>query len=291
MRLPEHKDIPKSSPLEPQPTQLVEQTGEHSQGLEWWWGQLGSLDHGLTINSLTPDLVDVHYLDVRPLSNLSDGILSINGLRGVFSSSLGYVIIRVHVEGVQGYDEDQVALVILDSIGFGSWILVTLGTPTIKQIINMIKESEINELSVSLNGSRINQLLACWQAELLIWKETVANQAADPTNLDKTVKTTKKEEVDAFSSKIIYGWMKTLLLGNNMYVMTQSLEGGEGPCLPNGLSVVNTCTEVISGSKQVIVVVKNLTAFPITIAKGVKITQVFSANAVPPVKITPDTLE
>ena len=33
---------------------------------------------------------------------------------------LGYVITRVQVEGVWGYDEDQVALVISDSTGFGS---------------------------------------------------------------------------------------------------------------------------------------------------------------------------
>ena len=66
--------------------------------------------------------------------------------------------------------------------------------------------------------------------------------------------------------------MKTLLLGNNMHVITQSLKGGDGPHLPHGLSVVNMYTEVISGSKQAVVVVKNLTATSITIAKGVKVT-------------------
>ena len=65
------------------------------------------------------------------------------------------------MEGVWGYDEDQVALVILDSTGFGSQVPITLGTHTINWIINMIKESEIDELSDSLNGSRIAQLLAC----------------------------------------------------------------------------------------------------------------------------------
>ena len=44
-------------------------------------------------------------------------------------------------------------------------------------------------------------------------------------------------------------------------------------------------TEVISGSKWVSVVVKNLTAILITIAKGVKAIQVVVANAVPPVEI------
>ena len=62
---------------------------------------------------------------------------------------------------MQCYDEDQVALVIPDPTDFGSQVLVILGTPTINQIIIMIKESEIDELSISLNGSRISYLLAC----------------------------------------------------------------------------------------------------------------------------------
>ena len=112
----------------------------------------------------------------------------------------------------------------------------------------MIKESEIDELSLSLNGLRIAQLLACCQAGLLIQRETVTNQTVDPTDLDEVV-TTKREEVDAFSSKIIHGQMKTLLLGNNMHVMTKFVKGGDGPHLPQGLSVMNTYTEVISRSK------------------------------------------
>ena len=75
---------------------------------------------------------------------------------------MGNKIIRVQVEGVLGYDKDQVALVIPDSTGFGSQVPVTLGTPTINHITNEIKESEIDEVLVSLNGSRTAQLLACW---------------------------------------------------------------------------------------------------------------------------------
>ena len=111
------------------------------------------------------------------------------------------------------------------------------------------------------------------------------------TDLNEVVKTTKKEEVDAFSSKIIHSQIKTLLLENNMHVMTQSLKGGDQPHLPPCLSVVNTYTEVISGSKWVTVVVKNLMAASITIAKGIKVPQVVAVNAVPPVELTPDTLE
>ena len=76
-----------------------------------------------------------------------------------------------------------------------------------------------------------------------------------------------------------------------MYVMTQSLRGGDGPHLPHDLCVVNTYTEVISGSRWVTVVVKNLTAASITITKGIKVTQVVALNAVPPMKLTLNTLE
>ena len=76
-----------------------------------------------------------------------------------------------------------------------------------------------------------------------------------------------------------------------MHVMTQHLKGGDGPNLHHGLSVVNTYTEVISGSKRVAVLVINLTAAPITIAKGVKVFQVVVVNVVPPLEVTPRTLK
>ena len=87
----------------------------------------------------------------------------------------------------------------------------------------------------------------------------------DLTDLKEAVKT-KKEDIDAFSSKIIHGWTKTMLLGNNMHVMMQSLKWGDGPHLPHSLSVLHTYTKVTTGRKQVAVIVKNLMAILITIA-------------------------
>ena len=44
--------------------------------------------------------------------------------------------------------------------------------------------------------------------------------------------------------------MKTMLLENNMHVMTQVLKGADAPHLPHGLSVVNMYTKLILGSKM-----------------------------------------
>ena len=94
-------------------------------------GSWGLLDSGSSINAVTLEFIKAHSLDVGPLSNLVDITLKINGFGGLFSHPLGYVIIRVQVEGVKGYNEDQIALVILDLTAFGSKVLVILGTPTI----------------------------------------------------------------------------------------------------------------------------------------------------------------
>ena len=82
---------------------------------------------------------------------------------------------------------------------------------------------------------------------------------------------TKKEEIDAFPSKITHTQTKTMFLGSNMHVMMQTLEERDGSCLPHGLNIMNTYTDMATGSKQVAGMMKNLTTAPITISKGVKI--------------------
>ena len=71
---------------------------------------------------------------------------------------LGYVIIWVQVDRVQGYDEDQIALVIPDLSNFAAHIPVILGTPTISHVINVMKETEIDALSEHQSGSSLSSV-------------------------------------------------------------------------------------------------------------------------------------
>ena len=82
-----------------------------------------------------------------------------------------------------------------------------------------------------------------------------------------------------------------MFLGSNMHLMTQSLEGGDMPCFSHGLSVMNTYTKMTTRSKQVSVMVNNLAATLITIAKGVKVVQVVATNVVLKVEVVPGALE
>ena len=108
-----------------------------------------------------------------------------------------------------------------------------------------------------------------------------------PNQLEQGSQNDKEERSGCFFIQSNTWPNKTLFLGNNMHVMTQSLKRGDGPHLPQGLSVVNTYTEVISWNKSVAVVVKNLMATLTTITKGVKVTHVIAANAIPPVEVNP----
>ena len=70
------------------------------------------------------------------------------------------MIIQVQVDGVQGYDEDQIALVILDFSDFAVQVPVILGTPTISHIINVIKEKEIDALVTPWVNTQVAHLLS-----------------------------------------------------------------------------------------------------------------------------------
>ena len=82
------------------------------------------------------------------------------GVGQTYTRPLGYVIIQVQVDGVQGYDEDQIALVMPDLSNFGTQIPVILGTPTISQVINVMKEAEIDALAMPWANARVAHLLS-----------------------------------------------------------------------------------------------------------------------------------
>ena len=75
---------------------------------------------------------------------------------------MGYVIIQIQVDGVKGYDEDQIALVIADLSNFAAQIPVISGTPTINYIVNVMKEMEIDALAIPwVNARTAHLLLVC----------------------------------------------------------------------------------------------------------------------------------
>ena len=91
------------------------------------------LDDGSQINSVTPAYAHEHDMVIGSLQELAgnpSGNL-IQGMGGCQTGALGYVVFRVQIEGMKSYDEEQVALVVVDDTKFGHRVPIILGTPTI----------------------------------------------------------------------------------------------------------------------------------------------------------------
>ena len=89
------------------------------------------LDNGAQVNTITPRYVKEHSLPVGPITNLTGSKVTCVGLGNAYTRLLGYVVIWVQVDRVQGYNEDQIALIILDFSNFAMRVPIILGTPSI----------------------------------------------------------------------------------------------------------------------------------------------------------------
>ena len=106
------------------------------------------LDNSTQINTITPGFIENHSLDVGLLFDLMSRWVTCTGLWNTFTWPIGYIIIHVQVYVVQGYDEDQITLIVPDLSSFVAWVSVILGIPTIGHVMNMIREREIDALVI-----------------------------------------------------------------------------------------------------------------------------------------------
>ena len=108
------------------------------------------LDNGSQLNFMIPAYAIKRGLNIMSLDRLakeSGGALPpINCLRGGFVKPKGFLIVKVQVLCVKGYNEDQIVIVMDDPNMKECPVL--LGTPTIYQVMPVIKESEINQLAI-----------------------------------------------------------------------------------------------------------------------------------------------
>ena len=191
---------------------------------------------------------------------------------------LDYVIIWVQVDGDQGYDEDQIALVIPDLSNFAAWIPVILGTPTISHAINVMKEPEIDALATPWANARVAYLLVVHRmTAVMVGDEFMVVSSTD--DHDEVVFPWNVETVEAFSSCAVQLRVKRAHTSGHINVMTQALWAKDSS-LPQGLTVQNMYMELRQGSKNAVVVVRNSTAYPETLCKKTLVARAIVANLV-----------
>ena len=243
------------------------------------------LDNGAQLNFITPAYAQERGMDIMSLDHLAQeiggSIPLIRGIGGISVESVGFVMMNIKVPCVQGYNEDQNAIVI-DDPGMSEW-LVILGTPTLYCVMEVIKESKISKLAVPWASSRVSWLMRDIQAKLgQVVMNDVANKPISPLNVDEVVRVVSKCTVPPFGHKAIHGKVNLILHGYKMNVMTHGLEK-RSPSLPLGIDVKMVYATLVDGSNRVTVVLRNNTQDWLKTKKGLPITWMVATNEVPKV--------
>ena len=160
------------------------------------------LDNGALVNTIMLRYVRDHSLQVGPITNLMGSKVTCVGLGNAYTRPLGYVVIQVQVDRVQGYDEDQIALVIPDPSNFAAQIPVILGTPTISRVVNVMREVEVDALATPWANARATHFLLVHRMVPVEVRDG-QKEELDMNSYDQLMYTQNVETIEPFSSRII----------------------------------------------------------------------------------------
>ena len=251
------------------------------------------VDSGSQVNMITSALVQQYGFPVLSLEDLVDYLLNLVGLGGKHTSLLRFVILRMQVQGITGYDEDTVFLVVPDESDFGWRVPLVVGTCTINRIINIIRGSEIDSLTTPWSTMRV----ACQLGMAIPTSEGAetliegASGGSPEGSIDKLVVVQESVCLRPFQTEIIEGRVKPLL-GYTSHVMITPLRVVDQPRetkpLPLGLHIFHAYTHLKNSSGKVSLVVKNVSDSHIFLKKGVPVAWVVSASLVLPSELSPE---
>ena len=108
-----------------------------------------------------PAYVHQHKLGMCPISELDHTLnpfwdhIPLVGLDGGRAEPLGFTLMRVQIEDMPHYDEQQVVFVLDDPSRFSARIPVILGTPTINRVMQTMKETEMCSTPMEWQMARV----------------------------------------------------------------------------------------------------------------------------------------
>ena len=245
------------------------------------------IDNGARVNLVTPEFVRERGLDVGSIQDLSrhNGRIPLSGLGRKITEPLGYVMFRVQIPHVPSYDEDQVALVVVEDSNFLKRCQVVLGTLTINRAVRAIKESEMEDAPEAWRSAQHTYKFANYMIQLNpedYGMPMPTNTGKNPTDLDELVLLKNKATILAFESIILHcRTRRTMMMGYKLHVMTHASYPEDRANLPNGVYVVKTYTELHDGSRNVSVVLRNLMGKPVHLPAGRPVARVVATNAIP----------
>ena len=254
------------------------------------------IDSGARMNCITLEFMKARGLvagSIQDLNNHSGHIL-INGAGGKHTEPLGYMMIRVQIPQVPSYDEDQVALIVEDPSLFSRRCPIILGTPTIFRAIQVMKESEMHNLKLAWQYAKAGYeythfMMNPDNALTEEGQSFPTNTRRNLIDLDEKLLLKKKQVLLLFSNMMVHCKTQEMQMqGYKLHVMTHAPYLEDKSSLPNGVYVLKTYTELKDGSRNVSVVLRNLTSKTIHLAPGMCVARVAAANEVPEAVPSPE---
>ena len=192
------------------------------------------LDNSAQVNTITLRYVHEHSLEVGPITDLMGSKVTCVGLGNAYTRPLGYVVIWVQVDGVRGYDEDQIALVIPDFSKFAARVPVILRMLTIGQVVNVMREAEMDALTMPWVNARVACLLSVHRM-MTIRVDNGQEEKFDVNDYDSLMYTMKAETIEPFSSHIVSVKTGKAYVAECINIMVQALwtQDGSLPHIPS----------------------------------------------------------
>ena len=196
----------------------------------------------------------------------------------------------MQIDGISGYNEDQVVLMARSSAKFAHHVPIILGTPTMDQAIRALKESKIDRLATPWVCVRKSTLLQAATTRVAAVRADVTTKPIDVMGYKEPVHLLMAEVVEPFKMLVVKARTKITFTAGHLCCSTLAMDSKDGT-LPPGLIVTGAYTVLKRGSKTVPVILHNTTGLPILLRKGQKVARVQATNKVPRPHLRPGTLE
>ena len=183
---------------------------------------------------------------------------------------IGYVIMSVQINGISGYNEDQVVLMAHSSAEFVYHVPIILGTPMTDQVIATLKESKIDWLATLWTCVRKSMLFWAATTQVTAIRADVTTKPVDVTGYEEPIHLLTAEVAKPFETLVVKAGTKITFMAGHLCCSTLAMDSKDGT-LPPGLIVTSAYTVMKRGSRTVSIVLQNTMGSPIHLRKGQKI--------------------
>ena len=193
------------------------------------------LDTGANVNMITPECMVALGLQMGPLTDLWEGGITIDQPFNYEGRPIGYVIMRVQIDGICGYDKDQVVLIAHSSTEFAHHVPIILGTPTTDRV------SEIDELMTPWACVRKSMLLQAVATWVSVVRANVTMKQVNVMGYEEPMHLLAPKVVEPFETLVVKARTKIIFTARHLHCSTLMMDSKDGT-LPPGLVVTGAYT-------------------------------------------------